>query len=245
MCKQSKQARLHPACNAGVLAQRHKECLTRSCPSCGHQIKSQDQELLEHLEGKVKADSRKVHPLIDEFIPTIDGENGICYTHPEKLPGVSKDGLIRHFFHRPSKAYTTGTRKRRKVHTDTEGGETRWHKTGKTRPVLAGGKVKGLQEDTEEKDGELVVSKVFYQTQPRQCGSLVKDSVSVPSKFKVQSSGHDQGSNLKSSTTLVDYYHPSSFISFDQSGQNRSANPNPPQQLPPHFAVHDGSSFIP
>ncbi|KAJ6371745.1 hypothetical protein OIU77_002126 [Salix suchowensis] len=96
-----------PACNAGVLAQRHKECLIRSCPSCGHQIKSQDQagihdlpglpagvkfdptdqELLEHLEGKVKADSRKVHPLIDEFIPTIDGENGICYTHPEKLPG--------------------------------------------------------------------------------------------------------------------------------------------------------------
>ncbi|KAB5515813.1 hypothetical protein DKX38_026461 [Salix brachista] len=281
-----------PACNGSVLAQRHKECLTRSCPSCGHQIKSQDQagihdlpglpagvkfdptdqELLEHLEGKVKADSRKVHPLIDEFIPTIDGENGICYTHPEKLPGVSKDGLIRHFFHRPSKAYTTGTRKRRKVHTDTEGGETRWHKTGKTRPVLAGGKVKGykkilvlytnygkhrkpektnwvmhqyhLGNNEEEKDGELVVSKVFYQTQPRQCGSLVKDSVSVPSKFKVQSSGHE-GSNLKNSTTLVDYYHPSSFISFDQSGQNRSANPNPPQQLPPHFAVHDGSSFIP
>lgn len=46
-----------------------------------------DQELLEHLEGKVKSDTRKVHPLIDEFIPTIDGENGICYTHPEKLPG--------------------------------------------------------------------------------------------------------------------------------------------------------------
>ncbi|KAJ6420484.1 hypothetical protein OIU84_027926 [Salix udensis] len=270
-----------PACNAGVLAQRHKECFDQKLPFMWApdqkpgpvKFDPTDQELLEHLEGKVKADSRKVHPLIDEFIPTIDGENGICYTHPEKLPGVSKDGLIRHFFHRPSKAYTTGTRKRRKVHTDTEGGETRWHKTGKTRPVLAGGKVKGykkilvlytnygkqrkpektnwvmhqyhLGNNEEEKDGELVVSKVFYQTQPRQCGSLVKDSVSVPSKFKVQSSGHDQGSNLKSSTTLVDYYHPSSFISFDQSGQNRSANPNPPQQLPPHFAVHDGSSFIP
>ena len=51
-----------------------------------------DQELLEHLEGKVKADSRKVHPLIDEFIPTIDGENGICYTHPEKLPGEHSFG---------------------------------------------------------------------------------------------------------------------------------------------------------
>jgi len=101
-----------------------------------------------------------------------------------------------------------------------------------------------LGNNEEEKDGELVVSKVFYQTQPRQCGSLIKDSVSVPSKLKVQSSGHE-GSNLKNSTTLVEYYHPSSFISFDQSGQNRSTNPNPPQQLLSHFAVHDGSSFIP
>lgn len=46
-----------------------------------------DQEVLEHLEGKVRNDARKLHPLIDEFIRTIDGENGICYTHPEKLPG--------------------------------------------------------------------------------------------------------------------------------------------------------------
>ncbi|KAG6768753.1 hypothetical protein NC652_019776 [Populus alba x Populus x berolinensis] len=280
-----------PPCNASVIAQRHKECLIRSCPSCGHQMKCQDQarihdlpglpagvkfdptdlELLEHLEGKVKSDTCKVHPLIDEFIPTIDGENGICYTHPEKLPGVSKDGLIRHFFHRPSKAYTTGTRKRRKVHTDTEGGETRWHKTGKTRPVVVG-KVKGykkilvlytnygkqrkpektnwvmhqyhLGNNEEEKDGELVVSKVFYQTQPRQCGSLIKDSVPAPSKLKVQSSPGHEGSNLKNSTTPVEYYNPS-FISFDQSGQNRSTNPNPPQQLLPQFALHGGSSLIP
>jgi hypothetical protein len=47
-----------------------------------------DQELLEHLEGKARPDTRKLHPLVDEFIPTIDGENGICYTHPERLPGT-------------------------------------------------------------------------------------------------------------------------------------------------------------
>ncbi|EEF44367.1 NAC domain-containing protein 73 [Ricinus communis] len=271
--------------NTSVIAQRHKESLLRCCPSCGHQIKCPDQarihdlpglpagvkfdptdqELLEHLEGKVKSDARKLHPLIDEFIPTIEGENGICYTHPEKLPGVSKDGLVRHFFHRPSKAYTTGTRKRRKVHTDTEGGETRWHKTGKTRPVFVGGKVKGykkilvlytnygkqrkpektnwvmhqyhLGNNEEEKDGELVVSKVFYQTQPRQCGSIMKDS--IPSKLKGQSV-HEVANNSLKNATLVEYYTPS-FISFDQGGQTR---PNPPQLLP-HFAVHDGSSFIP
>lgn len=47
-----------------------------------------DQELIEHLEAKVEAKNMKSHPLIDEFIPTIDGEDGICYTHPEKLPGI-------------------------------------------------------------------------------------------------------------------------------------------------------------
>lgn len=47
-----------------------------------------DQELIDHLEAKVEAkDMVKPHPLIDEFIPTIEGEDGICYTHPEKLPG--------------------------------------------------------------------------------------------------------------------------------------------------------------
>ncbi|WVZ72654.1 hypothetical protein U9M48_021076 [Paspalum notatum var. saurae] len=158
-----------------------------------------DQELIEHLEAKVKDEGSRSHPLIDEFIPTIDGEDGICYTHPEKLPGVTRDGLSKHFFHRPSKAYTTGTRKRRKIQTecDVQKGETRWHKTGKTRPVMVNGQQKGckkilvlytnfgkhrkpektnwvmhqyhLGDLEEEKEGELVVCKIFYQTQPRQC----------------------------------------------------------------------------
>ncbi|KAH9606537.1 hypothetical protein KSS87_000524 [Heliosperma pusillum] len=197
------------------------------CPSCGHHFHLHDHqagrfndlpglpagvkfdptdpEIIEHLEAKVKCDLGKLHPLLDQFIPTIEGENGICYTHPEKLPGVSKDGFIRHFFHCPSKAYTTGTRKRRKVHTNEDGGETRWHKTGKTRPILVNGEVKGfkkilvlytnygrqrkaektnwimhqyhLGENEDEKDDEFVISKVFYQTQPRQCGSSMKETI--------------------------------------------------------------------
>lgn len=43
--------------------------------------------MIEHLEAKVEDKNFKSHPLIDEFIPTIEGEDGICYTHPEKLPG--------------------------------------------------------------------------------------------------------------------------------------------------------------
>ncbi|KAG6618257.1 hypothetical protein I3842_Q116600 [Carya illinoinensis] len=261
------------------------EVRTITCPSCGHDIEFQDQtgihdlpglpagvkfdptdhEILEHLEAKVLSDTRKLHPLIDEFIPTLEGENGICYTHPEKLPGVGKDGQIRHFFHRPSKAYTTGTRKRRKVHTDEDGSETRWHKTGKTRPVFTGGAVKGFKKilvlytnygrqrkpektnwvmhqyhlgnNEEEKDGELVVSKVFYQTQPRQCGSSIKDSFDT--RLIKNQSAHDN-SLLPKDAALVGYDNPS-YINYDQVGHNREITP----QLIPNFVVQgDGSSFF-
>ncbi|KAL8045796.1 hypothetical protein ABFX02_08G137700 [Erythranthe guttata] len=246
------------------------------CPSCGHTVKLQDQtgvqdlpglpagvkfdpsdqEILQHLEAKVFSDTRKLHPLIDEFIPTIEGENGICYTHPEKLPGVKKDGQVRHFFHRPSKAYTTGTRKRRKVNSDNtlDGGETRWHKTGKTRPIFVNSTagllllseknnknnniIKGykkilvlytnygrqrkpektnwvmhqyhLGDNEDEKEGELVVSKVFYQTQPRQCGgssNITKDAVVMNS------------SNIIKNASFVEYYDHSSTTSFISSIQ--------------------------
>ncbi|CAJ2660545.1 unnamed protein product [Trifolium pratense] len=272
-----------------VLMERRKDSLIRTCPTCGHHIKCQDQgagihelpglpagvkfdptdqEILEHLEAKVRSDIQMLHPLIDEFIPTLEGENGICCTHPEKLPGVAKDGLIRHFFHRPSKAYTTGTRKRRKVHTDEDGSETRWHKTGKTRPVYINGKLKGykkilvlytnyrkqrkpektnwvmhqyhLGNNEEEKEGELVVSKVFYQTQPRQCGSLMKESSSFSDQKLINDNqGVHEVVNHKNSG-FVEYYN-TSFISFDQGEQHRSNN----AQVVSHFPVHDGNSFIP
>ncbi|KAL5730519.1 hypothetical protein ACHQM5_003326 [Ranunculus cassubicifolius] len=254
-----------PACGYQII-QSHEQAGIQDLPGlpAGVKFDPTDQELLEHLEAKVRSDIRKLHPLIDEFIPTLEGENGICYTHPEKLPGVSKDGLIRHFFHRPSKAYTTGTRKRRKVHTDEEGGETRWHKTGKTRPVFITGKVKGhkkilvlytnygkkrkpektnwvmhqyhLGGNEEEREGELVVSKVFYQTQPRQCNSIVKDSLLTKTKGRQG----DEGPSFRD-TNLVEYYN-SSLIVYDQSGNSRGS----PSQLIPNFVVHAGpSSYLP
>ncbi|ESQ42755.1 hypothetical protein EUTSA_v10015892mg, partial [Eutrema salsugineum] len=208
------------------LEEHHHLCGSKHCPGCGRMIQAAtkpnwvglpagvkfdptDQELIEHLEAKVNANEENKkwsssHPLIDEFIPTIDGEDGICYTHPQKLPGVTKDGLSKHFFHKPSRAYTTGTRKRRKIIQTDHGSEvtgssseTRWHKTGKTRPVMINGRQRGCKKilvlytnfgknrrpektnwvmhqyhlgvNEEEREGELVVSKIFYQTQPRQC----------------------------------------------------------------------------
>ncbi|GAU32469.1 hypothetical protein TSUD_64190 [Trifolium subterraneum] len=265
---------------------------TLTCPSCGHNIEIKDksginelpglpagmkfdpndQEILQHLEAKVLFDVKKLHPLIDEFIPTLDGVNGICCTHPEKLPGVRKDGQIRHFFHRPSKAYTTGTRKRRKVDTDKDGSETRWHKTGKTRPVFIGGVMKGFKKilvlytnygrqkkpektnwvmhqyhlgsNEEEKDGELVVSKVFYQTQPRQCGGN-SNALIINDAYEnelMSAQGNVQDDN--EAPPPMDYYN-SHYMNYENVvGHNLESSSMP--QFIPNMVMQggDNSSFI-
>ncbi|CAN8273493.1 unnamed protein product [Cochlearia groenlandica] len=244
------------------MEEHHELCGSKKCPSCGHKLEGKldwvglpagvkfdptDQELIEHLEAKVLTkENIKSHPLIDEFIPTIEGEDGICYTHPEKLPGVTRDGLSRHFFHRPSKAYTTGTRKRRKIQTENDNnniqgstsntGETRWHKTGKTRPVMVNFKQKGckkilvlytnfgknrkpektnwvmhqyhLGQHEEEKEGELVVSKIFYQTQPRQCNWSSSSTTTSSSLNVLGGGGGGGGGSDSSSREIINVNHP-------------------------------------
>ncbi|XP_021799933.1 SUPPRESSOR OF GAMMA RESPONSE 1 [Prunus avium] len=182
---------------------------TRACPNCQYTIDNSDvaqewpglpkgvkfdptdQEIIWHLIAKSGAEELKPHPFIDEFIITVDDDEGICCSHPHKLPSVKQDGNASHFFHRAIKAYNTGTRKRRKIHDGD--GDVRWHKTGRTKPVMldgvqrgckkimvlymstvGGGKPKktnwvmhqyhlGTEED--EKDGEYVISKIYYQQQ--------------------------------------------------------------------------------
>lgn len=46
-----------------------------------------DVEILDHLAARCGVSNQRQHILIDEFIPTLDGDQGICYTHPENLPG--------------------------------------------------------------------------------------------------------------------------------------------------------------
>jgi hypothetical protein len=165
------------------------------------------------------------------------------------------------------------------VHTDEQGGETRWHKTGKTRPVFTNGKLKGykkilvlytnygkqrkpektnwvmhqyhLGSDEEEKDGELVVSKVFYQTQPRQCGSgsaaTTKDVVPLAASAATPTDHHhhhhhDAGGNggsnsmLKEAASIVDFYSPAALIGYNQAAPNSRAAA--PAHLMPNFEVH-------
>ncbi|CAN6198035.1 unnamed protein product [Urochloa humidicola] len=183
---------------------------SKECPKCSHVIDNSDvvhqwpglpqgvkfdpsdQELLRHLMAKHGISGAKPHPFIDEFIPTVEEEDGICYTHPQKLPGVKQDGSVSHFFHRTSKAYNTGTRKRRKINTD-DLADVRWHKTGKTKQVLIDGEHRGCKKimvlymstakggkaektnwvmhqyhlgtGEDEKANEYVVSKLFFQQQ--------------------------------------------------------------------------------
>ncbi|KAI4348216.1 hypothetical protein L6164_008965 [Bauhinia variegata] len=191
-----------------------KDCgAYRECPKCHHHIDNSnvspewpgfpvgvkfdptDAELLDHLAAKCGIGNQEPHLFINEFIPTLEGDQGICYTHPENLPGANKNGGSVHFFHRTMNAYATGQRKRRKIH-DQHGlteERVRWHKTGKTKPVIEDGVCKGFKKfmvlyvrsknekgskpyksnwvmhqyhlgtEEDEKDVEYVVSKIFYQ----------------------------------------------------------------------------------
>ncbi|XP_062105655.1 SUPPRESSOR OF GAMMA RESPONSE 1 [Humulus lupulus] len=196
----------------------------RECPNCHHDIDNSDvssewpglpagvkfepsdEELLYHLSGKCGVGNIIPHVFIDEFIPTLEGE-GIYCDHPENLPGAKKDGSSIHFFHKTINAYATGQRKRRKV--QCQQGSTaehvRWHKTGKTKPVIENGVQKGwkkimvlykstkkgskpdktnwkmhqfhLGTGEEENEGQYVVSKIFYkQSENSDNSPLIEES---------------------------------------------------------------------
>ncbi|KAI6676997.1 hypothetical protein NL676_037793 [Syzygium grande] len=176
---------------------------TRACPKCQHVIDNSDvaqewpglprgvkfdpsdSEIMYHLLAKAGLEGLRSHSFINEFIPTVDEDDGICYTHPQNLPGVKQDGSVAHFFHRAIKAYNTGTRKRRKILGDdfgdvlmADGVQKGWKKIMVLYTNLVrGGKSEktnwkmhqyhlGTEED--EKDGEFVISKIFYDHQSQQ-----------------------------------------------------------------------------
>ncbi|XP_073047360.1 SUPPRESSOR OF GAMMA RESPONSE 1-like isoform X2 [Primulina eburnea] len=210
--------------NAGLPVENLiKDCgVKRECPNCQYQIDNtdvsedwpglpagvkfdpSDVELLEHLAAKCGVGVSEPHKFIDEFIPTLEGNEGICYTHPENLPGAKKDGSSVYFFYRTINAYATGKRKRRRIIHSQESSakcRVRWHKTGKTRPVIENVVLKGFKKilvlygtsekgskpgkcdwimhqyhiggEEDEKEGEYVVSKIFYQQQ-KKTGNIEK-----------------------------------------------------------------------
>lgn len=121
--------------------------------------------------------------------------------------GAKKDGSTVHFFYRITNAYASGTRKRRRIQDpdSTIKSIVRWHKTGKTKPVMENGILKGFKKimvlngtpktgskpekcnwvmhqyhlgpDEIEKEGEYVVSKVSYQ--PRKATEMSENPTLV------------------------------------------------------------------
>ena len=53
-----------------------------------------DQEIIWHLLAKAGIQDFNPHPFIDEFVPTVEEEDGICYAHPQNLPGIRRNLLL-------------------------------------------------------------------------------------------------------------------------------------------------------
>lgn len=212
-----------------------------TCPYCDYQIDNShvaqdwpglpagvkfdpsEQQLLGHLAAKLGIGNARPHAFINDFIKTVEEDDGICYTHPENLEGVKKDGSNTHFFHRTAKAYTTGTRKRRKIEEIDTIDKFRWHKTGNTRKVYENGEQIGCKKimvlnmalkgekplktnwvmhqyhlgtEDNEKENEFVVSKIFYQ-QEKQCD---KNNPGIPQEDAGTSISKDDPLTPKTST---------------------------------------------
>ena len=106
-----------------------------------------------------------------------------------------------------------------------------------------------LGSDEEEKDGELVVSKVFYQTQPRQCGSgsaTAKDAIPLAANAATDhhhhhhhDGGNGGGNNMLKEAGIVDFYSPAALISYNQAASNSRVVAS--AHLVPNFEVHTTS----
>ncbi|CAL5026874.1 unnamed protein product [Urochloa decumbens] len=152
-----------------------------------------DIELIQHLEEKIGITNSMPHPFINAFIPSLEEAEGICSKHPLNLPGIRMDGSKHYFFHKILDA--TGGRKRRKISKESDhflGNKENdywWHQTGKAQKfghdddenrirgwkkifVLKKGQITAdwtihqyhLGENP--KEGELVLSKIFYSGLP-------------------------------------------------------------------------------
>ncbi|OAY85736.1 NAC domain-containing protein 73, partial [Ananas comosus] len=193
-----------------------------------------DQELLEHLEAKARPGSRKLHPLIDDYIPTIEGDDGICYTHPERLPGKTRPVF-------GPEGNLLGYKKILVLYTS-YGKQKKPEKTNWVTHQYH------LGADDEEKDGELVVSKVFYQTQPRQCGGVREDAVRSSFKGQSSSSVDIEGDEVAYKEGHVAEFYGAGLLGYNQGG-NGNGGSNSSKASSAHviasFALHAcGPSFI-
>ncbi|KAL1803327.1 hypothetical protein ACET3Z_031974 [Daucus carota] len=69
------------------------------------------------------------HPFINEFISTVEDDDGICYEHPQNLPVLNRNGSV---------SITLEQESVKRIHGD-DLTNVCWHKTGRTYSVVLDG----------------------------------------------------------------------------------------------------------
>ncbi|KAM0856083.1 hypothetical protein ACQ4PT_049347 [Festuca glaucescens] len=158
----------------------------------GVQFNPSDSDLLWHLAAEIGNDLAHRHPFITEFIKSGDEDGRFGCTHPQDMPGTKQDGHASYFFH-----------KKVNLCNDKNGKSISWRKAGASISIMDG-TLQGCKEvfvlyafknsdnipqrtdwelhqyhikNTIEDEGELVVSKIFYNSQNKHCEWAAKAPV--------------------------------------------------------------------
>ncbi|WVZ56041.1 hypothetical protein U9M48_006627 [Paspalum notatum var. saurae] len=165
----------------------------------GVEFNPSDDDILWHLAAEVGNGLAHRHPFIDEFIKSIDDDGGFSCTHPRDIPGVRQDGRASYFFHRRFDSYSKEN-----------DGNISWRKIGTSRSIILDGTLQGSKEvfvlyadvmtdnspqrtdwrlhqyhirNKVKDEEELVVSKIFYDSQNNQ--SELAEEAHVESEWDV------------------------------------------------------------
>ena len=94
----------------------------------------------------------------------------------------------------------------------------------------------------EERDGEFVASKIFYQTQPRQHGNSINNVKDSYEKIINKGSGHGNNSEAPNNAAHVECYN-ACYTNYDHMhvGYSRESTP---QLIIPNMAVQGDGTII-
>lgn len=189
-----------PAHPVGVADKRISLDNLREWPGLPRGVKfdPSDEDILWHLLRKVGNGEDVSHPLISEFIISLDNDVNFGYIHPQRLPGVKQDGSVSFFFHRRFMPFNSKQQCQKIQNADSE--VVCWHKIGKAKPVFVDGVCRGCKqimvlsvkitekfEETnwvmhqyyvgkgEDVEGDFVASKIFYNLNFRKSDMNAQD----------------------------------------------------------------------
>ncbi|TVU47899.1 hypothetical protein EJB05_07515, partial [Eragrostis curvula] len=157
----------------------------------GVEFNPSDSDLVWHLAAEIGNYLAHRHPFISEFIVPVNDDGGFSCTHPQDIPGVRRDGRASYFFHKRFDVLCNNN----------NGKNISWQKVGTPKSIILDETLQGCKEefalyaynvsdnsreqtdwrlhqyhisDSVKGDGELVVSKIFHQSQNNLCELVEK-----------------------------------------------------------------------